>query len=344
MHYETLGRSGLKVSRACLGTMNFGSDHAMAASGAQEAAQIIGEFLDAGNNFVDTADMYSNGRSEETVGRAIKGRREDVVLSTKAAYPMGPGPNDHGLSRKYLTKALDDSLRRLGTDYIDLYQAHHWDDSTPIEETMATLDGFVRAGKVRYIGASNFTAAQIVEAQWAAARAGTTPFVSLQPQYSLVARYIEAEILPACERHGMGTLVWSPLGGGILSGRYRHGEPPAEGSRMDRIKNSGMPGADDFLKGLLNEPNLAVADAVAEVAGELGTTPGSVALAWVAGRPGVTSVIIGPRTTDHLHRSLEGLRLELPAEAADRLEKASRHTALRSIDGSGNPLRSPDGN
>ncbi|WP_030621493.1 aldo/keto reductase [Streptomyces fulvoviolaceus] len=343
MHYETLGRSGLKVSRACLGTMNFGSGHVMAASDEQEAARIVNEFLDAGNNFVDTADAYSAGQSEETVGRAIKGRREDVVLATKAASPMGPGPHQSGLSRKHLTKALDDSLRRLDTDYIDLYQAHHWDDSTPIEETMATLDGFVRAGKVRYLGASNFTAAQIVEAQWAAARAGTTPLISLQPQYSLVARYIEAEILPACERHGMGTLVWSPLGGGVLSGRYRRDEEPAVGTRMNRLGTSGLPGADMFLRQYLNDANLDVAEAVAEVAGEMGTTPASVALAWVAQRPGITSVIIGPRTTEHLHQSLEGLRLELPAEAVERLEQASRHSTLQPVNGTQNPVGSPAG-
>src|SRR4051794_22660917 len=208
MEYVTLGRSGLKVSRACLGAMNFGT--ADAPCDESEAHRITDAFLDRGNNFIDTANVYTGGGSEQVVGRAIKTRRESVVLATKARGPQGSGPNDVGLSRVHLTRALEASLRRLGTDYVDLYQCHAWDPDTPIEETMSALDGFVRAGKVRYIGCSNFNGAQIVEAQWAAERIGGTPFVSLQPRYSLVARDIETDILPTCQRQGLGTLVYSP--------------------------------------------------------------------------------------------------------------------------------------
>jgi aryl-alcohol dehydrogenase-like predicted oxidoreductase len=202
MEYVPLGRSGLKISRVCLGAMNFGAPAGTPGCDEAEAGRIIGAYLDAGGNIIDTADGYSAGQSEEIVGRAINSRRDSVVLATKAFLPQGPGPNDRGLSRVHLTRALEASLRRLGTDYIDLYQCHQWDPATPVEETMATLDAFVRSGKVRYLGCSNFSAAQIVECQWAAQRAGGTPFISLQPQYSLLARAIEAEILPVCQRHG----------------------------------------------------------------------------------------------------------------------------------------------
>ncbi|GII76190.1 aldo/keto reductase [Sphaerisporangium rufum] len=333
MDYATMGRSGLRVSRACLGAMNFGTGHAFAGCDEAEATRIIGAFLDAGHNFIDTADAYTGGQSEEIVGRAVRGRRESVVLATKAFMPQGDGPNHRGLSRLHLTRALEASLRRLGTDHLDLYQCHGWDDGTPIEETMATLDGFVRSGKVRYLGCSNFTAAQIVEAQWAADRIGGTPFVSLQPQYSLVARSIEAEILPACRRHGLGTAVWSPLGGGVLTGRYRRDEAPEPESRLRRLLDSPLPAARTWAGTLLNDRNLDIADEVRKVAAGLGATPAAVALAWVAGRPGVTSVIIGPRTLDQLHANLTGLTLDLPADAADHLDQISRSTTITPVNG-----------
>jgi aryl-alcohol dehydrogenase-like predicted oxidoreductase len=324
MDHAAMGRSGLKVSRACLGAMNFGNaPHA--GCGEDEAGRIIGAFLDAGGNFIDTADAYSGGDSEEIVGRAIAKRRDAVVLATKAFMPQGDGPNDRGLSRVHLTRALEASLRRLGTDYIDLYQCHSWDETTPIEETMQTLDGFVRSGKVRYIGCSNFTAAQIVESQWAAERVGGTPFISLQPQYSLVARDIEAEILPACARHGLGTLVYSPLAGGILSGRYARDAAPPPGSRIDRLRNSSLPQARAFADEIYNERNLTIAQEVTKVATELNGAPAAVALAWVRSRPGVTSVIVGPRTVDQLEGNLAGLELELPAELTAQLDEASRN-------------------
>ncbi|GAA4583327.1 aldo/keto reductase [Planotetraspora phitsanulokensis] len=313
--------------------MNFGTSGGVAACDETEAARIVDAFLDAGGNIVDTADAYTGGESEQIVGRAVKGRRDQVVLATKAFLPQGPGPNDRGLSRVHLTRALEASLRRLGTDYIDLYQCHQWDDSTPIEETMATLDGFVRSGKVRYLGCSNFSAAQIVESQWAAQRTNATPFISLQPQYSLLARSIEAEILPACRKHGLGTLVWSPLGGGVLTGRYRRGAAPDAGSRMGRLKASALPMARAWADGLLNEPNLDIAGHVVETAAELGTTPAAVALAWVRHRPGVTSVIVGPRTLDQLHGNLAGLATDLPAETIEHLDEISRPAGAAIVNG-----------
>ncbi|NJP89212.1 aldo/keto reductase [Nonomuraea sp. FMUSA5-5] len=331
MDYLNLGHSGLRVSRACLGTMNFGTEHGLAASDEAEAGRIIDAFAEAGGNFIDTADLYHRGETEEIVGRALKGRREWIVLATKGAMPVGT--EGRGLSRRHLTRALDASLRRLGTDYIDLYQCHQWDPSTPVEETMATLDGFVKAGKVRYLGCSNFTATQIVEAQWAAARVGGTPLVSLQPQYSLVQRVIEAEILPACERHGLGVVAYGTLGGGVLAGRYRRGQAPDAGSRMGRLLGHSMPGANRWAESLLTERNLEIAEAVTQVAAELGTTPSKVALAWVAGRPGVTSVLLGPRTVEQLRENLEAFDLDLPAPAQARLDEISR-ADLGPMDGS----------
>jgi aryl-alcohol dehydrogenase-like predicted oxidoreductase len=319
--YVTMGRSGLKVSRACLGAMNFGTA-ADAPCDESEARRIVDAFLDGGNNFIDTANVYTGGQSEEVVGRAIKDRRDAVVLATKARAPQGPGPNDVGLSRVHLTRALDASLRRLGTDYVDLYQCHAWDPDTPIEETMATLDGFVRAGKVRYIGCSNFDGAQIVEAQWAAERVGGTPFVSLQPRYSLVARDIEREVLPACGRQGLGTLVYSPLGGGLLTGKYRRGVAPATDSRYGRDERRRA-----MASRILTDRNHDIAEAVGEVAADLGTTPTALALAWVLSRRGVTSVIIGPRTLGQYEENVAGFELTLDDATIHRLNDISRPSA-----------------
>jgi aryl-alcohol dehydrogenase-like predicted oxidoreductase len=309
--YVNMGRSGLKVSRACLGAMMFGTA-ADAPCDEAEARRIVDAFLDGGNNFIDTANVYTGGQSEQVVGRAVKDKRDSVVIATKARGPQGSGPNDIGLSRVHLTRALDASLRRLGTDYVDLYQCHFPDADTPIEETMATLDGFVKAGKVRYLGCSNFSGSQIVEAQWAADKIGGTPLVALQPRYSLVARQIEADILPTCGRHGLGTLVYSPLGGGVLTGKYRRGENPPADSRFAR-RSAAVPDSD-----------LDVADAVGKVAAELGTTPTAVAIAWVLSRRHVTSVIIGPRTFDQYEQNMAGFDLSLPPETVKALSDASR--------------------
>ncbi len=319
MGFVPLGRSGLKVSRACLGTMTFGNTEW--GTDEPESKRIVDSFIDAGHNFIDTADVYNAGISEEIVGRAITGKRDGVVLATKGYNVMGGGPNDRGSSRAHLTRALEASLRRLGTDYIDLYQLHNWDHDTPIEESMATLDGFVRSGKVRYIGCSNFYGSQLVEAQWAAHRQGGAPLVSLQPQYSLIWRDIELDILPTATRHGMGVIVWSPLGGGMLTGKYAaRDELPADG-RLSR-------GSDMEAEGMrmltLTDRNFEIVAEVGKVAAELGSTPTAVSLAWLLNRPGITSVIIGPRTLDQLAQNLAGFELALPRESAKGLSRVSR--------------------
>jgi aryl-alcohol dehydrogenase-like predicted oxidoreductase len=297
--------------------MNFGTAPGSPCDEA-EAKRIIDAFLDGGNNFIDTANMYTGGQSEEIVGRAVKSKRDSVVVATKARGPQGPGPNDVGLSRLHLTRALEASLRRLDTDYIDLYQMHFPDAEVPIEETMATLDGFVKAGKVRYIGCSNFGGGQIVEAQWAAEKINGTPFISLQPRYSLIAREIEAETLPTCMRQGVGTLVYSPLGGGVLTGKYRRGEAPGEDTRFGRPARPGTAPRD------LPDRHLDVADAVAKVAAEIGATPTAVALAWVLQRRGVTSVIIGPRTLEQYVDNTAGFELTLADEHVRTLSDVSK--------------------
>jgi aryl-alcohol dehydrogenase-like predicted oxidoreductase len=233
VEYRRLGDTGLMVSELCLGCMTFGRE-----ADEESSKEIVGRFLEAGGNFVDTADVYSKGVSEEITGRAIREVRDAVVLATKVRFPMGDGPNEVGLSRKHVTQGCDDSLRRLGTDYIDLYQVHCWDAATPLEETLSALTDLVRAGKVRYIGVSNFTAWQIMKSVCVSEANGFERFVCLQPQYSLVERNVEYEILPACTEEGLGLIPWSPLGGGFLSGKYRRDEEPPEGSRISEAVES----------------------------------------------------------------------------------------------------------
>jgi aryl-alcohol dehydrogenase-like predicted oxidoreductase len=280
-----------------------------------ESRRIIDAFVDSGGNFIDTANRYTGGQSEEVVGRATKAKRDHVVLATKGRMPIGSGPNDQGLSRHYLTRALEGSLRRLRTDHVDLYQCHAPDPVTPIEETMATLDSFVQQGKVRYLGCSNFTGSQIVEAQWAAQRSRATPFVSLQPRYSLIDRRIEEDILPTCQRQGVGTMIYSPLGGGVLTGKYKRGQDPPPDSRASRS---------DMWQGMLDERNMDIADEVAKVAAEVGATSTAVAVAWVLSRRGVTSVIIGPRTFGQYEQNMEGFDLQLDPSVIKRLSDISR--------------------
>ena len=325
MDYVNLGRSGLKVSRACLGAMNFGTAHTAPWCDEAEARRIIDAFLEAGGNFIDTANNYTGGQSEEVIGRAIKGRRDQVVIATKARIAQGSGPNDQGLSRLHLTRALDASLRRLGVDHIDLYQMHSFDAATPLEETMDTLAGFVRAGKVRYIGASNFTGSQIVEAQWAASRGAGIPLTSLQPRYSLISREIEADVLPTAERHGLGTLTYSPLAFGILSGKYRRGEVPEADTRYGGgMGHRGSAEMAATARMALSDRNLEIAEAVSAVAAELGATPSAVAVAWCLSRRGVSSVIVGPRTLGQLQDYLPAFALTLPEAAIKRLSDASK--------------------
>ncbi|MGH3148438.1 MAG: aldo/keto reductase, partial [Rubrobacter sp.] len=227
MEYRRLGDTRLMVSELCLGCMTFGRE-----ADEEDSRGLVGRFLEAGGNFIDTADVYSEGVSEKITGRAIEGVRDEVVLATKVRFPMGSGPNDVGLSRKHVVQGCEDSLRRLGTDYIDLYQVHCWDEATPLEETLSALTDLVRGGKVRYIGVSNFTGWQIMRSLEISERYGFERFVCLQPQYSLVERNIEREVLPVCVEEGLGVIPWSPLGGGFLSGKYRRDEEPPEGSRI----------------------------------------------------------------------------------------------------------------
>ena len=314
MEYTTRGASGLQVSRPCLGAMMFG--HGPEAPTSElDSRRIIDAYLEAGGNFIDTANIYTGGESEEVVGRAIKDRRDDVVLATKGYGPIGTGPNTTGLSRKYLTRALEASLRRLGTDYIDLYQCHRPDPGTPVSETMATLHGFVQSGKGRYLGCSNWSGSQIVEAQWAARDLGGTPLISLQPRYSLNARRIEDDILPACQRQGLGTMIYSPLGGGVLTGKYKPGQPAPEGSRAAR---------GGFWTRMLDDQSVELAVEVGKVAAEIGATSTAVALAWVLSRRGVTTVIIGPRTFEQYEQNMAGFDLELDPALVKRLSDASR--------------------
>jgi aryl-alcohol dehydrogenase-like predicted oxidoreductase len=324
MEHVNMGRSGLKVSRACLGAMMFGNQPGAACDEA-EGIRIVDAFLDAGGNFIDTANGYSMGHSEEVVGKAVKAKRDKVVVATKGYWPMGDGPNERGLSRLYLTRELDASLRRLDTDYVDIYQCHNWDADTPIEETMDTLAGFVRSGKVRYLGCSNFTGSQIVESCWAAEKVGGMRFVSLQPRYSLITRQIEADVLPACERMGIGTMIYSPLAGGLLTGKYKRGEAPPEGSRFARLAAGGGPARAPRGRGpqLPDDRGFDIADAVGKVAADLGTTPTVVALSWCLQRPGITSVIVGPRTLDQLEQNLAAFDFTLPADTAQRLTELS---------------------
>lgn len=322
VEHLTMGRSGLKVSRACLGAMMFGNQPGAQCDEA-EARRIVDAFLDTGSNFIDTANFYSAGQSEEVVGKAVKSRRDRVVVATKGYLPTGDGPNDRGLSRLHLTRALEESLRRLDTDYVDIYQCHTWDDSTPIEETMDVLAGFVRAGKVRYIGCSNFTGSQIVESCWAAEKVGGIRFISLQPRYSLVARQIESDVLPACDRMGLGTMIYSPLGGGLLTGKYTRGEPPPEGSRLARL----VPGSTPQRMFRHDDGAFDIAEEVCAVAAELGATPDAVALAWCLRRPSITSVIIGPRTAEQLQQNMAAFDLDLPPEAEQRLTEISEPAA-----------------
>jgi aryl-alcohol dehydrogenase-like predicted oxidoreductase len=321
VEFVNLGHSGLKVSPMCLGVGIFGTGP-NAATHEEEAHRIIHAYLDGGHNFIDTADGYEHGESEEVLGRALKGRRDRVIVATKGHMPTGPGPNDRGLSRAHLSNALEASLRRLGTDYVDLYQCHSEDPDTPIDETMATLDGFVKAGKVRYIGCSNFSGSKIVEAQWAASRTGGARFVSLQSRYSLVYRGIETDSLPTAYRHGLGVMAYSPLAGGVLSGKYQRGAEPPSDSRAMRVE--GQPEAlQRFRRDMTNDRNMSIAEAVAGIAAEVGTTSVAVALAWLRGRPGVTSLVIGPRTFEQYEQYQEAVGFAIEAEHAQRLDEVT---------------------
>jgi aryl-alcohol dehydrogenase-like predicted oxidoreductase len=318
MDYRQLGRSGLRVSALALGTMTFGGYGDFAKTGSTDqsgARRQLDIALDAGVNLIDTADVYSRGQSEELVGHAIAGRRERVVLATKARFAMGDGPNEAGLSRHHLIRACEASLRRLGTDYIDIYQVHEWDGQTPLEETLDTLDTLVRSGKVRYLGCSNYTGWQLLKALGVAEQHGYQRFVSQQIYYSLQAREAEYELIPAALDQGLGVLVWSPLAGGLLTGKYRRGQGAPEGSR--RLAGWDEPPVRD--EGQLFD----TVEALVEIAEARGISPAHVALAWLLHKPAVTSLIVGARTDTQLRENLRAAELRLSAEELARLDAVS---------------------
>jgi aryl-alcohol dehydrogenase-like predicted oxidoreductase len=305
MQYRTLGRTGIKVSPYCLGAMMFGAignpDH-------DDCIRIIHKALDAGINFVDTADMYARGESEEIVGQALKGRRDNIVLATKFHGPMGEDPNQRGNSRRWIITEVENSLRRLQTDHIDLYQVHRPDPATDVEETLSALTDLIRSGKVRAIGSSTFPASDIVEAQWAAERRGLERFRTEQPVYSILDRGIEREILPVTERYGMGVLVWSPLAQGLLTGRVRKGQ------QTDLRRTS-------FFRHMSDERRLDAVEQLIPLADKAGLPMTHLAVAFAVAHPGVTSAIIGPRTMAHLDDLLAGAGTTLDDDLLDQIDQ-----------------------
>jgi aryl-alcohol dehydrogenase-like predicted oxidoreductase len=313
MEHRTLGRTGVKVSPLCLGAMMFGAwgneDH-------DDSIRIIHRALDAGINFVDTADVYSRGESEEIVGKALAGgRRDNVVLATKFHGPMGDDPNERGNSRRWIVREVENSLRRLGTDWIDLYQAHRPGELTDIDETLGALSDLVHAGKVRYIGSSTFPPSKIVQAQWTAERRNHERFVCEQPPYSMLVRAVEADVLPTCRRYGMGVISWSPLAAGWLSGKYRKSSDAPESHRASRFPERYDVSTPE------NQRKLEAADALARLADEAGITLVEMALAFVIRHPAVTAAIIGPRTMEHLEGQLKALDVQLSDEVLDRIDE-----------------------
>ncbi len=320
MNYQQLGRSGLLVSSLCLGTMIFGEESERGTPPA-EAERIISRFLDAGGNFLDTADVYAGGRSEEIVGQAIKGKRDQVIVATKARFSPQKGPNESGLSRHHILHAIDASLRRLQTDYIDVYYMHSWDALTPLEETLRVLDDLVRAGKVRYIGVSNFKAWQLMKALALSDASHWARFVAAQYQYSLVNRDIEDEFSDLCPSEGIGLTTWGPLGGGFLSGKYQRNQRP-QGATEGRIATTGAD-TEEAWERRNTERNWAVLETVKEIAQAHSATVAQIALAWLRAQPIVSSVILGIRTLSQLEENLPAATLELTAEERSRLNLVS---------------------
>jgi aryl-alcohol dehydrogenase-like predicted oxidoreductase len=311
MELRMLGATGVEVSPLCLGAMMFGAwgntDH-------DESIRIIHRALDAGINFIDTADVYSRGESEEIVGRALQGRRDSMVLATKVHGAMHDSdPNQRGNSRRWIVQEVENSLRRLQTDWIDLYQIHRWDPWTDHEETLGALTDLQRAGKIRYFGSSTYPPSAIVEAQWVAARRGLGRFVCEQPPYSLLVRGVETDVLPTCQRHRMGVIPWSPLGGGWLSGRFRKGGDTTSrrAERLPQRYDLSLPG---------NQRKLEVVEELAQLADDAGLSLIHLAIAFVIRHPGVTAAIIGPRTMEHLEGQLGAADVTLTDEVLDRID------------------------
>lgn len=317
MTYRRLGNSGLIVSDLCLGTMIFGEDGPRSTS-PETATRMIHRFLEAGGTFIDTADVYAGGRSEEIIGHALEGRRDDIVLATKVRFPTGDGQNDQGLSRHHIMRGVRASLRRLQADVIDVLYVHCWDPFTPLEETLRALDDLVSQGDVRYVGVSNFKAWQLVKALGISDANGYARFVAGQYQYSLVQRDLEYEFEDLCRTEGVGLVPWGPLGGGFLSGKYRRGERPSEG----RIATATEEQAESWGRRSTDQ-NWHVLEAVGEIAEERGATYAQIALAWLRAKPTVSSVIIGARTMDQLEDNLGAANLNLTPEEVDVLDAAS---------------------
>jgi aryl-alcohol dehydrogenase-like predicted oxidoreductase len=334
MEHRNLGATGVKVSPLCLGAMMFGEwgnpDH-------DESIRIIHRALDAGINFIDTADVYSRGESEEIVGKALKGRRDDVVLATKVHGPMGDDPNQFGNSRRWIVREVESSLQRLQTDWIDLYQIHRPEPDTDIDETLGALSDLVHQGKVRYIGSSTFPPSQIVEAQWAAQRRNRERFITEQPPYSMVVRGIEADVLPTCRRYGMGVIPWSPLAGGWLSGRWRKGQDAPDSTRAERLParyDLSDPG---------NQRKLDAVEQLAQLAEQAGMTLIELAIAFVIRHPAVTAAIIGPRTMEQLESQLPAADVTIPDDVLDRIDEiVPPGTNVNPVDGGwANPALEP---
>src|SRR5579859_1612307 len=320
MEQRFLGRTGLRVSELCLGAMTFGRE-----SPEDVSVQMANHFVEQGGTFIDTADVYGNGTSEQIVGRWLKGkRRDDFVIATKVRFPMGDGPNDVGLSRKHILAGVENSLRRLGTDYIDLYQVHCWDPVTPLEETLSTLEGLVKSGKVRYLGASNFAGYQLQKAVDTSRANGWQPFTCLQPLYNLLDRELEWELIPVCQTEGLGIIPWSPLRGGWLSGKFQRGmAAPSDGTR---IKTATENNWSESWQRYGNEHTWCVLDALFEIAKECGKSPAQVALNWVKDRPGVSSPIFGARTMEQLRDNLGATGWRLTDAQVTALNRASDKT------------------
>ena len=319
MQYRHLGNTGLKVSAHCLGTMMFGRwgnpDH-------DDSVRIIQTAIDGGINFIDTADVYSGGESEEIVATAIAGRRDEIVLATKVHGRMGKGLNEEGNSRYWIMKEVENSLRRLGTDHIDLYQIHRPRPDTDLEETLGALTDLVRQGKVRYLGCSTFPAHMIVESHWVSDARNLERFVCEQPPYSIFTRHVELDVLPVCRRYGMGVIVWSPLNGGWLTGKYRQGEGVPAGSRAERAAQQWSPAiaARFDMTRESNQRKLALMDDLAAIADKAGISMTHLANAWVLAHPAVTSAIIGPRTMEQMEDLLAGADVVLGEETLDAID------------------------
>ncbi len=326
MDYRYLGKTGLKVSELCLGAMTFGRE-----ATESESIDMMNTFVEAGGNFIDTADVYTRGVSEEIVGRWIKTKlRDQVVVATKVRFTMGDGVNDVGVSRKHILSGVEASLRRLGTDYLDLYQVHCWDNGTPLEETLSTLDGLVKSGKVRYVGVSNYTGWQLQKAIDLSKAHHWEGFISLQPLYNLLDRALELELVPVCLNEGLGIIPWSPLRGGWLSGKYKRGmTAPPENTRVDDASKRGWSESWDAYN---NERTWSILDVLFRISEETGKSPAQVALRWLVQMPGVTAPIIGARTRRHLDDNIGAVGWSLTDEQMRHLTEISKPALIYPYD------------